>query len=67
LLAVTPSVAVLAAQLRAQYHLRLPDAIQLATALDSGATAFVTHDRDFSEVTGIEILTGPRTAGGPRR
>ena len=59
LLAVTPSVAVLAAQLRAQYHLRLPDAIQLATALDSGATAFVTHDRDFSQVTGIDILTGP--------
>ena len=59
LLAVTPAVAVLAAQLRAQYHLRLPDAIQLATALDSGATAFVTHDRDFSQVTGIDILTGP--------
>jgi predicted nucleic acid-binding protein len=59
LLAVTPSVAVLAAQLRAQYGLRLPDAIQLATALDSGATAFVTHDRAFSHVTGIDILTGP--------
>jgi predicted nucleic acid-binding protein len=59
LLAVTPSVAVLAAQLRAHYNLRLPDAIQLATALDVGATAFVTHDRDFSHVTGIDILTGP--------
>ena len=59
LLAVTPSVAVLAAQLRARYGLRLPDAIQLATALDSGATAFVTHDRDFSRVSGIDILTGP--------
>ncbi len=59
LLAVTPSVAVLAAQLRAQYQLCLPDAIQLATALNSGATAFVTHNRDFSRVTGIDILTGP--------
>lgn len=58
-LAVTPSVAVLAAQLRVRYQLRLPDAIQLATALDCGATAFVTHDRDFSRVTGIDILTGP--------
>ena len=59
LLAVTPPVAVLAAQLRAQYGLRLPDAIQLATALDSGAAALVTHDRDFSQVTGMDILTGP--------
>ena len=23
-----------------------------------GASAFVTHDRDFSRVTGIDILTG---------
>lgn len=55
--ASTP-IAVLAAQFRAQYRLRLPDAIQLATALDVGAAAFVTHDRDFSRVTGVEILTG---------
>lgn len=58
LVSVSPQVAALAAQLRAQYRLRLPDAIQLATALDIGATAFVTHDRDFSRVTGIDILTG---------
>lgn len=55
---VSPSIAALAAQLRAQYRLKLPDAIQLATALDVGAAAFVTHDRDFSRVTGVEILTG---------
>lgn len=54
---VSPSIAALAAQLRAQYRLKLPDAIQLATALDIGATAFVTHDRDFSHVTGVAILT----------
>jgi predicted nucleic acid-binding protein len=58
LIPVSPSIATLAAQLRAQYRLKLPDAIQLATALDIGATAFVTHDRDFSQVTGITILTG---------
>lgn len=56
--AVSVSIAVLAAQLRASYRLRLPDAIQLATALDIGAAALVTHDRDFSRVTGIDILTG---------
>lgn len=55
---VSTPIAVLAAQLRAQYRLRLPDAIQLATALDVGAAALVTHDRDFSRVTGVEILTG---------
>jgi len=55
---VSTPIAALAAQLRAQYRLKLPDAIQLATALDIGASAFVTHDRDFSQVTGVEILTG---------
>jgi predicted nucleic acid-binding protein len=55
---VSPAIAALAAQLRVDYRLRLPDAIQLATALDIGASAFVTHDRDFSRVTGIDILTG---------
>ena len=55
---VSTPIAALAAQLRAQYRLKLPDAIQLASALDIGAAAFVTHDRDFSQVTGIDILTG---------
>jgi predicted nucleic acid-binding protein len=58
LVSVTPPIAALAAQLRVQYRLKLPDAIQLATALDTGAAAFVTHDRDFSQVTGMAILTG---------
>lgn len=57
---VSTPIAALAAQLRAQYRLKLPDAIQLATALDIGAAAFVTHDRDFSQVTGVEILTGDK-------
>lgn len=52
------AVAVQAAQLRAQYGLKLPDAAQLATALDMGAAALVTHDRDFSAVQGLPILYG---------
>lgn len=59
-IAVTATIAALAAQLRVSYGLKLPDAIQLATALDIGAAALVTHDRDFSRVTGIEILTGEK-------
>jgi predicted nucleic acid-binding protein len=57
---VSTPIAVLAAQLRAQYRLKLPDAIQLATALDIGAAAFVTHDRDFFQFTGLEILTSDK-------
>jgi predicted nucleic acid-binding protein len=59
---VSAPIAALAAQLRAQYRLKLPDALQLATALDMGATTLVTHDRDFSQVTGLDILTGDAAA-----
>ena len=59
---VSAPIAALAAQLRAQYRLKLPDAIQLATSLDISAAAFVTHDRDFSRVTGVEILTNDKSA-----
>ena len=51
-------IAVLAAQLRSRFALKLPDAIQVATALDVGADALVTHDRDFSKVRGISVLMG---------
>lgn len=37
-------------------RLRLPDAIQLATALAIQARALVTHDRDFSTVEDIPII-----------
>ena len=59
---VSAPIAALAAQLRAQYRLKLPDALQLATALDMGAAALVTHDRDFSQVTGLDIVTGDTAA-----
>lgn len=55
---LTAEVASLAAQLRAQYRLKLPDAVQLASALDMGAAALVTHDRDFAGVEGLPVLDG---------
>lgn len=55
---LTASVASLAAQMRAQYRLKLPDAVQLASALDIGAAALVTHDRDFSTIQGLPVLVG---------
>jgi predicted nucleic acid-binding protein len=60
-ISVSTPIADLAAQLRAQYRLKLPDAIQVATSLDIGAAAFVTHDRDFSQVSGVKILMGDDT------
>ncbi len=54
---VTSDIAESAARLRAQYRLRLPDAIQLASALAINAEALVTHDRDFGKVRGMRILS----------
>ena len=56
--AVDNAIAVLAARLRVRYGLKLPDAIQLASALNLGAAALVTHDRDFARVNGLAILRG---------
>lgn len=57
-LPLSASVAALAAQLRGPYRLKLSDALQLASALDMGAAALVTHDRDFSGVQGLPVLMG---------
>lgn len=45
-----------AARLRGHYGLKLPDAIQLASALAINADVLVTHDRDFKRVAGIRVL-----------
>ena len=44
LIPLDASIAASAAELRARYNLRTPDAIQLATAVASGAEAFLTND-----------------------
>lgn len=46
-----------AARLRARFKLKLPDAIQAASALAIAADALVTHDRDFSQVSGLCVLS----------
>jgi predicted nucleic acid-binding protein len=45
-----------AARLRAQLNLKLPDAIQAASALAINADALVTHDRDFSRVSALRVI-----------
>ena len=53
---VTRSVLLRAAEMRARYGLRTPDAIMLATAVESDATLAVTNDRDWRKVDEIEVL-----------
>jgi predicted nucleic acid-binding protein len=55
---VTQEIAITAARLRAASGLRLPDALQAATALEAGAVALVTHDRDFSRLAGLRVILG---------
>jgi predicted nucleic acid-binding protein len=54
---LTADIAEQAARARGQYRLKLPDAVQLATALAINADALVTHDRAFGKVRGLRILT----------
>jgi predicted nucleic acid-binding protein len=45
-----------ASELRASSHIKAPDAIQLATSILHGATAFLTNDKVFKPFRGIDIL-----------
>jgi predicted nucleic acid-binding protein len=53
---VTPSIARRAAAIRAAHSLKTPDAIQLATAVDHSAAAFLTNDRRMPTLTEVELL-----------
>lgn len=53
---LTCDIAESAARLRGKYGLKLPDAIQAASALAINADALITHDRDFSKVRGLRVL-----------
>jgi predicted nucleic acid-binding protein len=44
------------AGLRATYRLRTVDAVQIATALEHGATAFLTNDRRLRQVEDITLI-----------
>jgi len=53
---ISESVAEQAASLRAQHNIRTPDAIQLAAAIQEGASFFVTNDSRLPEVSSLKIL-----------
>ncbi len=56
LIPVDEAIANRAAHLRATYNLRTPDALQAATAIESGAGAFLTNDLGVKRVTEIRVL-----------
>jgi predicted nucleic acid-binding protein len=51
-----PDLALSAAQLRARYQIRTPDAVQLAAAIEFGAHLFLTNDDRLRKVTEIEVI-----------
>lgn len=46
-----------AAELRARFRIRLPDALQLAVAVTAGCDAFLTNDVALKQVTDIRVIT----------
>ncbi len=46
-----------AARLRSSLRLQLADAVQAASALAINAAALVTHDRDFSPVHALRVIS----------
>ncbi len=51
------NIADLGARIRAEYKLKTPDAILLATAIRSEATGFIGNDSQLKKVTELDILT----------
>ena len=51
------AIAESAARLRATLRLKLPDAVQAASALAVNADALVTHDRDFSRLKSLRVIS----------
>jgi predicted nucleic acid-binding protein len=56
LISIDPAAAELAADLRARYNLRTPDALQIAVALAAGCQAFLTNDQTLKRVTELQIV-----------
>jgi predicted nucleic acid-binding protein len=56
-IALDAGIAESAARLRASLRLKLPDAVQVASALAVNAAALATHDRDFSRVSSLRIIS----------
>lgn len=56
IISVSEAIAKEAAQLRASFNLRTPDALQLATATNQGASFFLTNDARLNSLPGLQVL-----------
>ena len=56
LVAVSAEIAERATNLRAAYNLRTPDAIHVATALETGCEIFLTNDNGLKRLSEIRVL-----------
>jgi predicted nucleic acid-binding protein len=53
---INEKLAEAAALIRARYTIRLPDALQVAAAIQGEATLFLTNDKRVKKVDAIEVL-----------
>ena len=53
---MTREILLRAADIRAHYELRTPDAIMLATAAESGATLVITNDSAWRRIREIDVV-----------
>ena len=56
LIQINTTIAERAADLRARYNLRTPDAMQIAATLEAGCTAFLTNDSALMRVNELRVL-----------
>ncbi|MGL5942119.1 MAG: type II toxin-antitoxin system VapC family toxin [Waterburya sp.] len=42
--------------MRVKYNLKLPDALQITTAIETGCDSFLTNDKALKRVTELRIL-----------
>lgn len=57
LIPVNLPIAKLAAKLRAEYGIRMPNAIHLATAMEIKADWFLTNDIALKKIKGLNVIT----------
>lgn len=62
---LSQSIAEKAAQLRASYKLRTPDAIQVATAVDQRASFFITNDKGLAALPEVQVIVLDDIKEGP--
>jgi predicted nucleic acid-binding protein len=56
MVAIDEKLAEAAALIRARHAIRLPDALQIAAAIQGEATLFITNDKRLKKVNGVEVL-----------